>query len=207
MSPANPLGQVQAPTATPSVFRKEYVKVADELKSQWQKRNRYEVPKLCKIVVNVGMGKAHEDSGYRDLVIESLTHITGQRPAVTHARKSIAAFKLRAGMEVGAKVTLRGRRMEDFFTRLVHIVLPRVRDFRGLSRQGFDGHGNYSLGLTEHTVFPEISSADVTRTHPLEASIVTTARDDDEAYEVLKRLGFPFITEQKKSPKEASDGS
>lgn len=183
-----------------TTLREEYGKVATELKTEWQKKNLYEIPRLQKIIINVGMGQAHEDKAYRDLVVDSLAQITGQRPVTTKARQSIAGFKIREDMEIGAKVTLRGRRMEDFFTRLVHIVLPRVRDFRGLPKQGFDGHGNYSLGLTEHTVFPEISYEDVTRTHPLQITIVTSADTDDEAYEVLKRLGFPFVTKE-------SDGS
>jgi large subunit ribosomal protein L5 len=175
-----------------STLREDYQKIAGELQTEWSKKNRYEVPRLEKITVNVGMGQAHEDEAYRNLVAESLAVITGQKPVITKARKSIAGFKLREGMEVGAKVTLRGRRAEDFLARLIHVVLPRVRDFRGLSPDGFDGHGNYSLGLTEHTVFPEISYDDVTRTHPLQVTIVTTAAADPEAFEVLKRLGFPF---------------
>ena len=179
-----------------STLREEYQTVAAELTKEWQKSNRYEVPRLAKIVVNVGMGLAKEDNSYREQVVESLTLITGQRPVVTKARASIAGFKLREGMEIGAKVTLRGRRMEDFYARLVHIVLPRVRDFRGLSAKGFDGNGNYTLGITDHTVFPEISFDDVVRSHPLQVTIVTTGSNDDEAAEVLRRLTFPFIREE-----------
>lgn len=182
-----------------NLVREEYAKVAPVLQKEWNKENLYEVPRLDKIIVNVGMGLAKEDKTYRELVVDSLTRITGQRPVVTQARASIAGFKLREGMDVGAKVTLRGVRMEDFFARLVHIVLPRVRDFRGLSAKGFDGRGNYSLGITDHTVFPEISFDDVTRIHPLQVTIVTTGDDDDEAREVLSRLSFPFIKDKEKS--------
>lgn len=174
-----------------SVLREQYIKIADELKEQ-QGGNVYQVPRLDKIVVNVGMGRAHEDASYRDMVLASLATITGQRPVVTKARTSIAGFKLREGMEIGAKVTLRGARAEDFLYRLIHVVLPRVRDFRGLSPKAFDGQGNYNVGLTEHVVFPEISYEDVTHTHPLQITIVTTSNDDAAALEVLKRLGFPF---------------
>lgn len=179
-----------------TTLREDYAKVAADLQKDWGKGNRLEIPRLDKIVINVGMGRAHGDDNYKQAVLDSLAQITGQRPVVTKARKSIAGFKLRDGMEIGAKATLRGRRMEDFFSRLVHVVLPRVRDFRGLPKKGFDGHGNYSVGITEHTVFPEISYEDVTATHPLQAVIVTTAKTDDEAYRVLKGLGFPFLEEE-----------
>jgi len=174
-----------------SVLSEQYGQVAAELKDSLG-GNVYQVPRLEKIIVNVGMGRAHEDSAYRDMVLASLTTITGQRPVVTKARASIAGFKLREGMEVGAKATLRGTRAEDFLYRLIHVVLPRVRDFRGLSPKAFDGHGNYNVGVSEHVVFPEISYEDVSRTHPLQITIVTTATEDGPALEVLKRLGFPF---------------
>lgn len=184
-----------------------YATVAKDLAKEWGTPNLYEVPRLERVVVNVGMGQAKEEKTYKDLVMGTLAEITGQKPMITRARKSIAGFKLREGMEIGAKVTLRGKRMEDFFYRLVHIVLPRVRDFRGLSKKGFDGHGNYSLGLTEHTVFPEISYEDVTQVHPMGITIVTTSDDDDKAYQLLKRLGFPFtekVVEVAKAPETAA---
>ena len=189
-----------------SALRDQYVKVAAELKESWGKSNLFEVPRLDKIVINVGMGLAKEDSGYRDLVVESLKLITGQQPVVTKARASIAGFKLREEMEIGAKVTLRGQRKEDFFYRLVHIVMPRIRDFRGVSKKGFDGHGNYTLGLREHTVFPEIPVDDVSRTHPLQVTITTTTDSDEEAFVLLKRLGFPFIEDLPGATKE-QDGA
>lgn len=175
-----------------SALKEPYQKVAAELSQEWGK-NLLEVPRLEKIVVNVGIGSQKDDKTYKDFVVESITQITGQQPVVTQARKSIAGFKLRDGMDVGVKATLRGERMEDFFYRLIHVVLPRVRDFRGLSPRAFDGQGNYTLGLTEHTVFPEISADDVTRTHPLEITIVTSSKSDDDARELFTRLGFPFI--------------
>lgn len=179
-----------------NTLKQQYEKVAAELQTEWQAGNRLEIPRLDKIVVNVGMGLAKDEQPYKELVVASLAQITGQQPVVTKARKSIAGFKLREGQEIGAKVTLRGGRMDDFFYRLVHVVLPRVRDFRGLSPDAFDGQGNYSLGLTEHTVFPEISPEDVTRVHPLEITIVTTAETDDRARELLARLGVPFTGQE-----------
>lgn len=175
-----------------TALKEQYDTVAKELQEQWGKKNRYEVPRLKRININVGTGRNRDESGYTDMVVESLTQITGQKPVVTHARKSIAGFKLREGMDVGVTVTLRGQRMEDFFYRLVHIVLPRVRDFRGLSKKSFDGQGNYSLGITEHTVFPEISYEDVAKAHSLQITIVTDADNDEEAAELFKKLGFPF---------------
>ncbi len=173
-------------------LKEQYHKVATDLMQEWQKSNRLEIPRLEKIVVNVGFGSHQDDKAYKEHVVANLAQITGQQPVVTKARLSIAGFKLREGQEIGAKVTLRGKRMEDFCYRLVNIVLPRVRDFRGLPADAFDGHGNYSIGLREHTVFPEISYEDVSQTHPLEITVVTTADSDETAAELLARLGFPF---------------
>lgn len=180
-------------------LKEQYEKVAAGLVKEWQKTNKLEIPRLSKIVVNVGYGNHKDDKAYKEAVVANLTQITGQKPIVTKARLSIAGFKLREGQDIGAKVTLRGKRMQDFCYRLVNIVLPRVRDFRGLPADAFDGHGNYSIGLREHTVFPEISYEDVNQTHPLEITVVTTAKDDKESAEVLARLGFPF---QGREPKE-----
>ncbi|MDP9212060.1 MAG: 50S ribosomal protein L5 [bacterium] len=176
-----------------NVVKESFKTVSDELAKE---QNRMAVPRLGRIVVNVGTGSRKDDKAYKEMVVESLVRITGQKPAVTKARTSIAGFKLREGQEIGAKVTLRGGRMEDFFYRLVHIALPRVRDFRGVSPKGFDGHGNFSLGLREHTVFPEVSSEDISQAHPLGITIVTTTDDDAEAFDLLKRLGFPFAEGQ-----------
>lgn len=173
--------------------------VQDELAKD---RNRFAVPKLDRIIVNVGLGSRKDDKAYKEMVRQSLALITGQKPSVRAARKSIAGFKLREGQEIGAAVTLRGRRMQDFFYRLVHVAMPRIRDFRGVSPRGFDGHGNFTVGIKEHTVFPEISFEDVSQAHPLGITIVTTADGDHEAFDLLKRLGFPFAEGQPKQRKD-----
>ncbi|MDP4000134.1 MAG: 50S ribosomal protein L5 [bacterium] len=172
-----------------SVVTESFKGVQDELAKD---QNRFAVPKLERIIVNVGLGSRKDDKAYKEMVLGSLALITGQKASVRAARKSIAGFKLREGQEIGASVTLRGRRMQDFFYRLVHVAMPRIRDFRGVSPRGFDGHGNFSVGIKEHTVFPEIAFEDVSQAHPLGITMVTTADDDDEAFDLLKRLGFPF---------------
>ena len=151
-----------------------------------------EVPKLVKIVVNMGVGEAKEDPKTLDAAVRELTTITGQKPAIARAKKSVAAFKLRAGMPIGCKVTLRGDRMFEFFDRLLSIGLPRIRDFRGVSPKGFDGHGNYTLGIKEQIIFPEISYDEVDAIRGMDICIVTTAKTDEEAYELLKLLGMPY---------------
>jgi len=150
------------------------------------------VPRLEKIVVNLGVGEAVRDSKLLDSAVEDLAIITGQRPVVTKARKSIAAFKLREGMSIGARVTLRGARMWEFLDRLLSTALPRIRDFRGLNPKSFDGHGNYSIGVTEQLIFPEIDYDKVAAVRGMDITIVTTARDDDEGRALLRALGFPF---------------
>ena len=150
------------------------------------------VPRLEKIVVNMGVGEAVRDSKLLDSAVEDLAIITGQRPVVTKARKSIAAFKLREGMSIGARVTLRGARMWEFLDRLPSTALPRIRDFRGLNPRSFDGHGNYSIGVTEQLIFPEIDYDKVASVRGMDITIVTTARDDDEGRALLRALGFPF---------------
>ncbi len=147
---------------------------------------------LEKIVVNIGTGKFKDDSKYLESAAEDLQVITGQKAAVRAAKKAIAGFKLRAGDPVGLMVTLRGKRMRDFFGKLVNIVLPRLRDFHGVSRKSFDGSGNYSLGIEEHTVFPEIDPNKVGKIKGLEVTIVTTAKTDEEGQELLEKLGMPF---------------
>lgn len=151
-----------------------------------------QVPRLTKMVVNVGVGEAVQNSKALDAAVGDITTITGQKPVVTKARKSIATFKLREGMPIGVMVTLRGERMYDFYDRLVHLALPRIRDFRGVSRRSFDGRGNYSLGLREQIVFPDIDYDKIDKLRGLEVVIVTTAPDDAQAYALLKRLGMPF---------------
>src|SRR5436309_4209475 len=154
------------------------------------------VPRLEKIVVNMGVGDAVRDAKLLDAAVADLAQITGQKPAITRARKSIAAFKLREGMAIGAKVTLRGARMWEFLDRLLSTALPRIRDFRGLNPEAFDGHGNYSIGVTEQLIFPEIEYDKVVKTRGMDITVVTTARTDDEARELLRSLGFPFTGEQ-----------
>jgi len=154
--------------------------------------NPMRVPRLEKIVVNMGVGDAVRDAKLLDAAVADLAIITGQKPAITRARKSIAAFKLRAGMAIGAKVTLRGARMWEFLDRLLSTALPRIRDFRGLDPEGFDGSGNYSIGVTEQLIFPEIDYDKVVKVRGMDITIVTTTPDDDEGRALLRALGFPF---------------
>jgi large subunit ribosomal protein L5 len=154
--------------------------------------NPMQVPRLEKIVVNMGIGDALKDSRMLEAAVEDLTTITGQKPIVTKARKSIAGFKLREGAAIGAKVTLRGDRMWEFLDRLIATAIPRIRDFRGLNPRAFDGHGNYTLGLTEQLIFPEIDYDKVAKVRGMDITIVTTARNDDEGRALLVALGFPF---------------
>jgi large subunit ribosomal protein L5 len=154
--------------------------------------NRLAVPRLEKIVINIGLGEARDNIKLLDTAIAELAQIAGQRPVVTRARKAISNFKIRKGMPIGAMVTLRGQRMYEFFDRLVTIALPRVRDFRGVSEKAFDGRGDYSLGIREHTIFPELDLEKVERVKGLTISFVTTARSDYEGFWLLKLLGMPF---------------
>ncbi|MDY7040182.1 MAG: 50S ribosomal protein L5 [Chloroflexota bacterium] len=168
--------------------------VIPSMMSAFEYRNVMEVPRLEKIVVNVGMGEALQDGKALDHAVQDTATITGQRPVVTRARKSIAGFKLRAGRAIGVKVTLRGDRMWDFFDRLCNVALPRKRDFRGISADAFDGRGNYTLGLDEQLVWPEIDYDSIDRVRGMEISIVTTAKTDEEGRELLTLLGMPFRT-------------
>jgi large subunit ribosomal protein L5 len=154
--------------------------------------NPMQVPRLEKIVVNMGVGEAIKDAKLLDAAAVDLGIITGQKPAITRARKSIAGFKLREGMPIGAKVTLRGARMWEFLDRLISTALPRIRDFRGLNADAFDGSGNYSIGVTEQLIFPEIDYDKIVRTRGMDITIVTTASNDDDARALLRALGFPF---------------
>jgi large subunit ribosomal protein L5 len=173
---------------------KEYYfnEVVPRLKEKFGYKNIYEVPRLEKICVNMGLGEAVQNPKIIDQALVELAQITGQKPKVCRARKSIAGFKLRKGMPIGVMVTLRRNRMYDFLTRLIHVALPRVRDFKGLSRSGFDGRGNYTLGIVDHTIFPEIDVNKVEKIKGMSVTIVTTAETDEEAYELLKELGMPF---------------
>lgn len=166
--------------------------VLPALTSDFGYANVYQVPKLEKIVINIGLGEAVANGRVLDAAVNDLTLITGQKPVVTRAKKSIAAFKLRAGMPIGAMVTLRGERMYEFYDRLTAIALPRIRDFRGVSPNSFDGRGNYTLGLREQIVFPEIDYDQIDKVRGLEISFVTTARTDEEGRRLLALLGMPF---------------
>lgn len=162
------------------------------LKDELGLENVMQVPKPVKIVVNMGVGDAPKDARAMEGAVKDLTTITGQKPAIREARRSLASFKIREGMPIGAAVTIRGDRMWDFLDRLMSVVLPRIRDFRGLNPKSFDGNGNYSFGLTEQLVFPEIDYDDIDRTRGMDVTIVTTARNDDEGRALLKALGFPL---------------
>jgi large subunit ribosomal protein L5 len=174
-------------------------KYADSIKSTLVEEFKYsnvnQVPRLVKVVVNMGVGDAAKDSKLIDGAVRDLTQITGQKPQVTKARKSIAQFKLREGMPIGAHATLRGDRMWEFLDRLVTLALPRIRDFRGLSGKQFDGNGNYTFGLTEQVMFHEIDQDSIDRVRGMDITVVTTAKTDDEGRALLKALGFPFKTE------------
>jgi large subunit ribosomal protein L5 len=166
--------------------------IIPKLTEQFGYKNIMQVPKLHKIVLNMGLGEAIQNIKVLDSAVQELSLIAGQKPIITRARKSIAAFKLRAGMPIGCKVTLRGLRMYDFFNRLVNIALPRVRDFRGVSPKGFDGRGSYSLGIKEHIIFPEIDYDKIDKIKGLNVTIVTTAQSDEEGIALLQSMGMPF---------------
>jgi len=162
------------------------------LQEKFAYKSVMEIPKFEKIVINIGLGEAVANTKVLDAAVEDLTLISGQKPIITRAKKSIATFKLREGMPIGAKVTLRGEKMYDFIDKLVNIVLPRVRDFRGVSPKAFDGRGNYSLGLKEQLIFPEIDYEKVDKVRGLEVVFVTTAKTDEEGRELLRLSGMPF---------------
>ena len=177
---------------TPRMKQRFRDEVVPALRDELGLTNVMQVPRLDKIVVNMGIGDAVKDGRLLEAALEDLTIITGQKPVVTRARKSIAGFKLREGMAIGAKVTLRGNRMWEFYDRLVSLALPRIRDFRGMSPSSFDGHGNYTLGVTEQLIFPEIDYDKVAQVRGMDITIVTTATTDDEARSLLIALGFPL---------------
>ncbi len=166
--------------------------IAPALKDKFGYKNLMQVPRLDKIVVNMGLGEAVQNAKLLDFAVADMTKITGQKPIVTKARKSIANFKLRAGMSIGCKVTIRNKRMYEFFDRLVNVALPRIRDFKGLSPKSFDGQGNYALGLQEQIIFPEIDYDEIDRVRGMDVVIVTTAKRSEEAFELLKQMGMPF---------------
>ena len=186
------MSAVRAPSQTPNLQAQYQQKVVDALMKEFDYVNPMEVPRIAKVIVNIGIGEAKDNARALDAAVGDVRIITGQQPVVIKARKSVAAFKLRAGMPVGIKATLRGRRMWFFLEKLIGVALPRIRDFRGISPDGFDGRGNYSLGLREQIIFPEIDYDKIDKLRGMEISIVTTARTDDEARSLLARLGMPF---------------
>ncbi len=200
--------KVEAPKAAPkakkekagnkkaAIVNRLQAKYNDEVKKALNEKYHYssvmEIPGLNKIVVNIGVGEATQDAKKLEEAVAELAQITGQKPLITHAKKSIASFKLREGQAIGCKVTLRGLRMWDFYDKLVSIALPRVRDFRGVSKNAFDGRGNYTLGVKEQLIFPEIDYDKVAKVRGMDIVIVTTAKTDEEAYTLLELLGMPF---------------
>ncbi len=166
--------------------------IAPQMQKLYNYRNPMQIPKLEKIVLNMGLGEAIHNIKVLDRAVEELSLIAGQRPVITRARRSIASFKLREGMPIGCRVTLRSHRMFDFFEKLVNIALPRVRDFRGLTDRSFDGRGNYTLGIKEHIIFPEIDYDKIDKIKGLNITIVTTAKTDEEGKTLLKLMGMPF---------------
>ncbi len=176
-----------------STLKEKYLQeIRPALMERFSYRNIYEVPRLEKVVINMGIGEGKENPKLLDAAVKELSQITGQRPVIAKAKKSVASFKLREGMPIGVKVTLRGERMYDFLNKLINVALPRVRDFRGVSPRALDGRGNYSLGLREQIIFPEINYDDVEKIQGMDITIVTTAETDEEARELLKLLGMPF---------------
>lgn len=177
-------------------LQKKYKKeVILEMKKKFGYKNNLAVPRIEKVVVNIGTGAALKDPKLLEVMKNTLKEITGQIPVQTKARRSVSGFNIKQGMFVGMMTTLRGFRMYEFLNKLINVVLPRVRDFKGLSRKSFDGHGNYSLGLKEHMVFPEIKAEEVEKIHGLEISVITSAKNDKEGEALLELLGFPFERE------------
>ena len=172
-----------------TIYKNEII---SKLTEEFQYTNIMAVPKLEKIVLNVGVGESIQDKKVLDNIVSNMALITGQKPITTKAKKSISNFKLREGMPIGCKVTLRGRIMYEFLDRLVNLALPRTRDFQGVPDKSFDGRGNYTMGIKEHTIFPEIDTDKVTKMHGMDVTFVTSAETDEEAYALLKHFGMPF---------------
>lgn len=172
-----------------TLYKKE---IAPKLKEEFEYENVMAIPKLKKIVLNVGFGEAINDAKALDVIVENMGAITGQKPVKTKAKKSISNFKLREGMPIGCKVTLRGKIMFEFLDRLINLALPRTRDFQGVPNKSFDGRGNYTMGIKEHTIFPEIDIDKTSRVHGMDITFVTDAQSDEEAFTLLKHFGMPF---------------
>ena len=190
--PGQPAGPPPEPAPRPRLLEHYEQRVRSKLAQQFGFKNGHQVPKLVKIVLNVGMGDATKNSKALDAAVAELGAVTGQRPVVTRAKKSVANFNLRQGMAVGCSVTLRGARMYEFLDRFISIALPRMRDFRGLSPDSFDGRGSYSVGIKEQMIFPEIDYDKVETTHGMDITLVTSAGRDDTARALLREMGFPF---------------
>jgi len=203
--PTAPEGyKATASAPEPPRFKVKYKKeVAPTLQKQFNYKNVMEVPRLQKIVINMGLGEAVQNPKIIESAVAELLLLTGQKPVITRSKKAIANFKLRAGLAIGAMVTLRQDRMWEFFDRLVNLALPRVRDFKGVSPRAFDGRGNYSLGVKEQMIFPEINYDDIEQIHGMDITFVTTAERDDVAYALLKELGMPFRSDDKKGGRAA----
>jgi len=182
----------------PTRLQERYAKeILPALAKKFQRENRLSLPKLSKIVLNMGVGKALQDKDRMKQAAEHLSLIAGQRPQITKARMAVSGFRLREGNEIGCRVTLRGRRMYEFLDRLVNVALPRIRDFRGVNPKSFDGNGNYTMGVTEQLIFPEIDPDKVSFTQGMDITFVTTTKNDDEARELLRMFGMPFRDETK----------
>ena len=166
--------------------------ISPALATKFNVTNKMAIPKLDKIVINMGVGRATQDKALLESAVESLSRISGQKPLITKAKISVAGFRLREGNDIGCKVTLRGRRMYEFFDRLISIALPRIRDFRGVNSNSFDGHGNYTLGLAEQVVFPEVDADKMHHTQGMDITVVTSTDNDDQARELLRAFGMPF---------------
>ncbi len=175
-----------------SVEQRYHQEAVPKLIEEFGYKNKMQVPKIEKVVLNMGLGEAIQNAKILETALEELSLIAGQKPVITRARKSIAAFKLRAGMPIGCMVTLRKKRMYDFLTKLINIAIPRIRDFRGISRKAFDGRGNYSMGIKEHIIFPEVDYDKIDKIKGLNITIVTTANTNEEALCLLEAIGMPF---------------
>ncbi len=185
------------PTYTPRLQEKYNKEIVPALAKKFKRENRLSLPKLTKIVLNMGVGKALQDKEKMKIAAEQLGLIAGQRPQITKARMAVSGFRLRENNEIGCRVTLRGKRMYEFLDRLINVALPRIRDFRGVNPKSFDGNGNYSMGLTEQLVFPEIDADKVTFTQGMDITFVTTTKNDDEARELLRLFGMPYRDDSK----------
>ena len=189
---------------TPRMKQRYDDEIVKAMTEKFGYKNRLEVPRLEKIVINMGVGEATQDKKKVEVAASEMELIAGQKPVITKAKKSIAQFKLREGMPIGVKVTLRRERMYEFLDRLVTVALPRVRDFRGLNPKSFDGRGNYAMGLKEQIIFPEISYDKIDKVRGMDIIVTTTAKTDEEARELLRLFGFPFPAEQQAEEKEAA---